>query len=62
MSDIRKICMENHSHDGEVFRQELITYRKVRGDVVKERIERVFFDDGTCVDSFFSIPLTTKNL
>ena len=62
MSEVKTICMENHSHDGEVLRQELVTYRKVGGSLVKEKVERVFFGDGKCSDSFWSTPLTKENL
>jgi len=54
--------MENHSHDSEVLRQELVTYRKVGGNLVKEKVERVFFGDGKCSDSFSSTPLTKENI
>jgi hypothetical protein len=62
MSEVKTISMENHSHDGEVLRQELTTYRKVRGNLVKEKVERVFFGNGNCSDSFSSTPLTKENL
>lgn len=62
MSEVKTICMENHSHDGEVLRQELVTYRKVRGNLVREKVERVFFGDRKCSDSFSSTPLTKENL
>jgi len=54
--------MENHSHDGEVLRQELVTYRKVGRNLVKEKVERVFFGDGKCSDSFSSTPLSKENV
>ena len=62
MSEVKTICMENHSHDGKVLRQELVTYRKVGGNLVKEKVERVFFEDGNCSDSFSSTPLTKETL
>lgn len=62
MSEDKTICMENHSHDGEVLRQELVTYRKVGRNLVKEKVERVFFGDGKCSDSFSSTPLSKENV
>ena len=59
MSKVKMVCMENDSNDGEILRQELTTYRKVGGNLIREKIERVFFDDGKCSDSFCSIPITT---
>ena len=58
MSKVKMVCMENDSNDGEILRQELTTYRRVSGNLIKEKIERVFFDDGKCSDSFCSTPIT----
>lgn len=58
MSKVKMVCMENDSNDGEILRQELTTYRKVGGNLIKEKIERVFFDDGKCSDSSCSTPIT----
>ena len=62
MSEDKTICMENHSRDGEVLRQELVNYRKVGRNLVKERVKRVFFGDGECFDSFTGAPLTKENI
>ena len=45
-----------------LLKKELVTYRKVGGNLVKEKVERVFFGDGKCSDSFSSTPLTKENV
>ena len=60
MSEVKTICMENHSHDGEVLRQELVTYRKVRGSLVKEKVERVFLETGSVLIVFQALPLLRR--
>lgn len=60
MSEVKTISMENHSHGGKILRQELTTYRKVNGNLIKEKIERVFFENDECSDSFLSVPITKE--
>ena len=62
MSEVKTICMENHSHDGEVLRQELVTYRRLEHNLIREKVERVFFGYGKCSDSFSSTPLAKENV
>ena len=62
MSEVKMVCMENDSNDGEILRQELTTYRRVSGNLIKEKVETVFFGDGKCSDSFSSTPLTKENI
>lgn len=52
-----QICMEENSKNGEVLRQQLITYKVVNDSLVKHTIERVFFNAGDYSDSQTSTPI-----
>ena len=59
MSKTKEIALEKYSINGEILRQELTTYKRINGNLIKEKIERVFFKDEEYSDSFTSTPLIT---
>ena len=59
--EIRDICMAKNSRNGEIIRQELITYEHSKNGVIRHSIERVFFErlDGQddCAESQTTTPI-----
>ena len=59
--EIRDICMAKNSNNGEIIRQELITYKHSKNGVIRHSVERVFFErlDGQdeCAESQTTTPI-----
>ena len=51
MSEVKQFVWKP-LHDSEVLRQELVTYRKVGGNLVKEKLKESFLETGSVLIVF----------
>ena len=59
---ISEVCMAKNSNNGEIIRQELITYKNAKNGVVRHSIERVFCKSVTGENAFAESRNTTPIL
>ena len=60
--EISEVCMAKNSNNGEIIRQELITYKNAKNGVVRHSIVRVFYEDVNSENAFAESRNTTPIL
>ena len=60
--EISEVCMAKNSNNGEIIRQELITYKHSKNGVIRHSIVRVFYEDVNSENAFAESRNTTPIL